>query len=118
MTPSISRIQFRHWGLVAAAAALATSTRVVGVGGVLLGGTASWFSLGSFAALFGIVFTGRRVHLAIVILSVKLLAILGLTWFAFTARHQPDPLGFAVGVSCLPAAAVWEALRLGKSTDS
>ena len=118
MTPSVSRIQVRHWTLVAAASALATSTHAVGVGGVLLGGTASWFSLASFAVLFEVLLSRRRLHLAIVILSVKLLAILGLTWFALTARHQPDPLGFTVGVSCLPLAAVWEALRLEKSTDS
>jgi len=51
--------------------------------------------------------------LAIGILFVKLVAFLGLGWLVFAASEElrPDPLGFAVGVSCMPVAAVWEAVR-------
>ena len=53
------------------------------------------------------------------ILFVKLLAFLGLGWLVFAASEtcRPDPLGFAVGVTCLPVAAVWEAMRARRTTD-
>lgn len=94
---------------------VAAATGWAGAGGVVCGGFVAWFSLASFAALFHVVLKGGRTRLAISILSVKLLALLGLTWFALTARRHPDPIGFAVGVTCLPLAAVWEALRVRKS---
>jgi hypothetical protein len=50
-------------------------------------------------------------------LFVKFLAFLGLGWLVFAASdaYRPDPLGFVVGVSCMPVAAVWEAIRAGKN---
>jgi hypothetical protein len=46
-------------------------------------------------------------------LFVKLAAFLGLGWvlFASGVEHRPDPIGFALGLTCFPAAAVWEAMR-------
>jgi len=37
----------------------------------------------------------------------------GLGWLAFTSRTvlRPDPIGFALGLTCFPLAAVWEAVR-------
>jgi hypothetical protein len=53
-------------------------------------------------------------HLAIALLFVKLLAFLGLGWWAFASgrENRPDPIGFAVGLTCFPVAAVWEAMRV------
>lgn len=55
----------------------------------------------------------RRPRLAIGVLFVKLLTLVGLGWLAFTSRTvlRPDPIGFAVGLTCFPVAAVWEAVR-------
>jgi hypothetical protein len=45
-------------------------------------------------------------------LFAKLAAVLGLGWLAFASgRGRPDPLGFALGVTCFPAAVVWDAVR-------
>ena len=112
MPPDLSRLQFRHWGLVAAAALVAAMVGSPGSGGVLVGGVAIGASVFLYAAGFGAVVRRGSARLAIAILSVKLLLFLALGWFAFHAgRYRPDPIGFALGVSCLPVAAVWEALR-------
>jgi hypothetical protein len=57
---------------------------------------------------------GVSPRLAIALLFVKLATFLGLGWLAFAAGRalRPDPIGFAVGITCFPAAAVWEALRV------
>jgi hypothetical protein len=49
-------------------------------------------------------------------LFVKLAAFLGLGWLVFVASetYRPDPLGFVVGISCMPVAVVWEAVRARK----
>ena len=110
MSPSLSRLQVRHWLLVAAAvAAAAFGGRA---GGVLIGGVAIGLSVAAYGvALDALVRRGRR-RLAIGILFVKLAALLGLGALALASkRFHPDPIGFAVGVSCFPAAAVWEAVR-------
>jgi hypothetical protein len=53
-------------------------------------------------------------RLAIGILSVKLLLFLGVGWLAFASGrgYRPDPVGFALGITCFPLAAVWEAMRI------
>jgi len=112
VTPSLSRLQLRHWGLLTAAVALAAAAGRPGVGGVLLGGATIGLSVLLYSVGLGAVLRRRRPRLAIGILFVKLLALLGLTWMVFVARqHRPDPLGFALGVTCLPVAAAWEAFR-------
>ena len=109
---SLSRLQARHWALVALVAVASAASGRFGVGGVLLGGGAIGLSVLLYAvglrALVGRV--GPR--LAIGLLFVKLLAFLGLGWWAFTSgrEHRPDPIGFAVGLTCFPVAAVWEAM--------
>jgi hypothetical protein len=84
-----------------------------GAGGVLVGGAAIGLSVLLYAAGVGLVLRRARPRLAIGLLSVKLLAFLGLGWLVFASgrEHRPDPIGFAVGITCFPAAAVWEAMR-------
>jgi predicted permease len=79
---------------------------------VLLGGGVIGASIFLYAVGLGVLVRRGSARLAIAMLSVKLLLFLALGWFAFHAgRYRPDPIGFALGVSCLPVAAVWEALR-------
>lgn len=70
-------------------------------------------SLGVYAAVARLLLAFRRRRLAIGLLFVKLAAFLGLGWLAFASgdEFRPDPIGFAVGLTCFPVAAVWEALR-------
>jgi len=112
-TPNLSRLQLRHWALVLLSASLFVAARTPGAGGVLVGGGA----IGASVLLYAVALRGllRRAspRLAIGFLSVKLLAFLGLGWLLLASgrEHHPDPIGFAVGITCFPAAAVWEAMR-------
>ena len=110
---SLSRLQVRHWTLVAIAAAVAAIAGRPGVGGVLLGGGVIGASVLIYVVGLGSVLGRGSPRLAIGLLFVKLAAFLGLGWLAFAVgrAQRPDPIGFAVGVTCFPAAAVWEALR-------
>lgn len=112
MRSEIARLQRRHWLLVAVAAAVSVATGAPGVGGVLLGGGMIGLSLALYAALFHVVVRGQRRLLAEGLLFAKLAAFLGLGWVAFASGgERPDPLGFALGVTCCPVAIVWEAVR-------
>jgi hypothetical protein len=84
------------------------------VGGVLLGGGAIGLSVLLYAVALRALLGRVGPRLAIGLLFVKLLAFLGLGWWAFTSgrEHRPDPIGFAVGLTCFPVAAVWEAMRV------
>ena len=66
-----------------------------------------------YALGFKVLFRRTGAQLAIGMLFVKLAAFLGLGWLLFTSgvEHRPDPIGFALGLTCFPAAAVWEAMR-------
>ncbi len=113
MAGDLARIQARHWTLVlgTSAAALAVAG-ARGAGGVLAGGAMIGISLALYAALFQLVVVGGHRRLAIGLLFAKLAAFLGLGWLAFASGSvRPDPLGFAFGVTCCPAAVVWEAVR-------
>jgi hypothetical protein len=111
---SLSRLQWRHWGLVGLAAAAAAALGTPGAGGVLLGGGAIGLSVLLYAAASGFILRPGRRRLAIGALFVKLLAFLGLGWLAFASGGdlRPDPVGFALGLTCFPVAAVWEAMRV------
>jgi hypothetical protein len=110
VTPSVERVQLRVAALGAAAALLCWVTGWLGPGGVAGGAGAVLVSLWLYRRLFlAAIIQGRR-RLAIGLSFVKLGALLILGWWAFSSpTWAPDPVGFAVGVSCLPAAALWEA---------
>src|SRR5262249_48935735 len=113
----------RHWVLVAVVALGALLAGTPGAGGVLLGGGAIGLVVVVYAAAARVVLRRGRPSLAIGLLFVKLAAFLGLGWWALASGrgYRPDALGFALGLTCFPAAAVWEALRARGSrwnTDS
>ena len=110
---SLSRLQARHWGLVVVLAVVAALAGMPGVGGVLIGGSAIGVTVLLYAAAFGMLTDPKRRRLAIGVLFVKLAALLGLGWLVLGSGIEitPDPLGFAAGLTCFPAAAIWEAMR-------
>lgn len=111
--PILRRLQRRHWALVATCAALSELSGRPGAGGVLLGGSIIGLSVFLSAVGIDLLLQRTRVRLAIGLVSVKLLLLLGLGWLAFAAgvSSRPDPVGFALGLTCFPVAAVWEAMR-------
>jgi hypothetical protein len=116
MGGDLTRIQVRHWGLVAVAAVASFLAGRPGAGGVLAGGALIGLSLALYVALFDLVVRGGRRRLANGLLFAKVAAFLGLGWFVVASGSgRPDPLGFALGVTCCPAAIVWEAVRGGKA---
>jgi len=84
--------------------------------GIAVGGAAIGVSTFLYATLFAVVVKGASRRLAFWMLFVKLATFLGLGWLVFAASetYRPDPLGFVVGVSCMPIAVVWEAIRARK----
>jgi hypothetical protein len=117
MRPSVERIQVRHWLLVGVAAAAAALWGRTHAWGVVVGGAAIGVSTLLYAAIFVALLRRGSERLAFWMLSVKFLAFLGLGWLVFAASeaYRPDPVGFTVGVSCMPVAAVWEAIRVRKN---
>jgi hypothetical protein len=113
MIPSdLGRLQARHWFLVVLTTGIAALVGAPGPGGVLVGGAMMGLSLALYTALFQVAVRGGRRRLAIGLLFGKLAAFLGLGWLAFASGSvRPDPMGFAFGVTCCPAAVVWEAAR-------
>jgi hypothetical protein len=116
MAPSVERIQVRHWLLVGLGTLVAALWARSLLWGVIVGGAAIGISMLLYAAVFLAALRRRSGRLAFGMLFVKFLAFLGLGWLVFAASEtwRPDPLGFVVGVSCMPVAAVWEAMRAGK----
>jgi hypothetical protein len=111
MTHELRRIVARHLVLVIGLA-LGALVMGVGPGGVVLGGAVIALSVWLYGTMFEMVVGAGRRRLAIVLLFAKLAAVLGLGWLAFASgRGRPDPLGFALGVTCFPAAVVWDAVR-------
>jgi hypothetical protein len=100
-------------GVLALAAALCARDRWWGIA---VGGAAIGLSTFLYAALFAAVMKRASRRLAFGMLFVKLAAFLGLGWLVFAASeaYRPDPLGFVVGVTCMPVAVVWEAMRARK----
>jgi hypothetical protein len=107
-------LQVRHWVLVGGVAGLALVVGWPGVGGVALGGGVIGVSVPIYAAGLRLLVRPGRRRLAIGLLFAKLSILLALGWLAFAAgarRYRPNPIGFALGLTCFPVAAVWEALR-------
>ena len=108
----VGRLQARHWTLTAIATATAWALGAPGPCGVALGGAMIGVSLALYATLFDLVVLGGRRRLAIGLLFAKLAAFLGLGGLTFASgSERPDPMGFALGVTCCPAAILWEAVR-------
>jgi hypothetical protein len=110
---SLRRLQVRHWSLVAGTVAVAFLLGRPGVGGILTGGATIGLSVLLYSVGLRAMVRRARPRLAIGLLFVKLAALVGLGWLVLAAGRdrRPDPVGFAVGLTCFPAAAVWEALR-------
>lgn len=116
MSPDVRRFQVTHWALVGLASAGATAGGRAAAVSVLLGGGLIGVLTWLYAQAFQAIVARRRLRFAVALLFVKVGALLGLGWLAFAApgEYRPDPMGLALGISCLPAAAVWEALRVRK----
>ena len=116
MQPSVERIQRRLVVITLIAAALWALAFGAGWSGVLVGGAVILASVWLFARIFtAAIVTGRRT-LATGLTFVKLAVFLALGWLAFSApAWAPDPMAFAVGVSGLPLAALWEALEVRRN---
>jgi len=113
VTATVDRIQKRIAGLTIVVALAWWYADRSGARGVLVGGIVVLGSVWLLARLFEAAIVTRRRRLAMALTFVKLAAFLGLGWIAFTVPSStPDPVGFAVGVSMLPIAAVWEALEV------
>jgi hypothetical protein len=110
--PSVGGIQRKILGLGLVGIGAAILIGRPGPWGVFLGASVVVASLWIYALLFDAVFrTGRR-RLALGLTFVKLAAFLALGWWAMSRGVGTfDPLGFAVGVTCLPLAALWEAMQ-------
>jgi len=109
---SVSGVALRHWLLVvgvAGAAALASPP--VGMA-VLFGGGVMGASLHLYAIGLRTLVQRGSPRLALGAFFVKLALFLGVGWLVFSSEgYRPDAVGFAAGVSCLPVAAAWEAIR-------
>lgn len=112
MNRIVRRVLWWHLATVMVVAAAAAATGAVGPGGVLLGGGTLGLAVFAYGAALGLVMQRGSRRLAMTLLFAKFCGFLGLGWWAFSATQQgPDPLGFAVGVTCFPFATVVGALR-------
>jgi glucose-6-phosphate-specific signal transduction histidine kinase len=112
VTADVWRFQARHWGLLLVAVGASVAFGSPPASSVLLGGAAIGLATLMYATAFRAALQRGRLRLALVLLFVKVAALFGLGWVVLTSRTwRPDPTGFALGVSCLPVAAVWEAIR-------
>ena len=109
--PSVRGVQLKITALGAAAIAICLMAWGPGVWGVLFGVGLVMTSLWTYAILFDAAIRKGNRRLALGLPFVKLAAFLALGWWVITrGAGAIDPLGVAVGVTCLPLAAVWEAL--------
>lgn len=101
----------RHFLLVALAAVGGMGFGL-GPGGVLVGGGVMGLVVWGYGKALGALMGRGSRHLAMIFPFAKFLTLLGLGWLALSGTtHVPDPLGFAVGVTCFPVAVVWGTLR-------
>lgn len=112
MTASVSGVALRHWMLVVGAAgASALVSPAVGLA-IFFGGGVMGASLHLYAIGLRVLIRQGSPRLALGALFVKLALFLGVGWVVFSSEgYRPDAVGFAAGVSCLPIAAAWEAIR-------
>lgn len=112
---SLKRLQLYHWSLVGVGAAVSV---LIGQprtgGGIVLGGGVMGCSVWLNAVGLRRVLGKGSPRLAIGLVSVKLLAFLGLGAMAFRSGGNGglDPVGLALGIGCFFVAALSEALRV------
>jgi len=113
MSGTLTRVHARHAVLVvAAASALAIHRAPPAALGAILGGAVIGGSVLLNTLTFHFAVRRPNPRVAIGISSVKLLGSLLLVWWVMThVGWRPDPVGFAIGVTCYPVAALWDALR-------
>jgi predicted permease len=101
-----------HWALVVATATAAWLAGKPWVWGIVIGGGAIGLLTLIHAGALTVMLRRGSTRLAVLIVAVKFAASLGLAWLALSAGDlRPDPVGFALGLTCLPVAVVCEALR-------
>jgi hypothetical protein len=111
--PSVNGVQRKIAALGAAAVAINLVTSRSRTWGILLGIGLVASSLWLYAVLFDVVVRRGRRRLALGLTFAKLALLLVLGWWVVVrGAGKIDPLGLAVGVTCLPLAALWEALTV------
>ena len=112
MRASVSGVALRHWLLVVGIGGAAALVSPPAALAVLFGGGVMGASLHLYAVGLRILVRRGSARLALGALFVKLALFLGVGWVVFSSEgYRPDAVGFAAGVSCLPLAAAWEAIR-------
>lgn len=112
MAGTLDRIQARHAVLVLGSAVVLAPFRPATALGALVGGAVIGASVLLNTLTFHFAVRRPNARVAIGISSVKLLASLLMVWCVMTyVGWRPDPAGFAIGVTCYPLAALWDALR-------
>lgn len=112
MGGTLNRVQGRHALLVLLAAVALAAIRMEAALGAIVGGSVIGGSVLLNTLTFHFAVRRPNARVAIGISSVKLLASLLMVWCLMTyAGWRPDPVGFAIGVTCYPVAALWDALR-------
>lgn len=109
---AIDRLQRDHWGCVVLAALVSLlAGRDVALS-VVLGGAAISGAALLYTWIFQLALRKQSTRLAILLLFVKLAGFLGLGWWILVnGRGHLQPIGFAIGVTAFPVAAVRAALR-------
>ena len=110
--PSVSGVQRRIAALGVVAVAISLVAGRAYTWGVVLGIGLVASSLWLYAMLFEVAVRRGRRRLALGLMFAKLAVLLALGWWVMVrGAGKIDPLGVAVGVTCLPLAALWEALK-------
>jgi len=111
--PSVSGVQRKIAVLGAAAMTISLVANSPCTWGILLGVGLVASSLWLYAVLFDVAVRRGRRRLALGLTFAKLTLLLALGWWVVVrGAGKIDPLGVAVGVTCLPLAALWEALTV------
>ena len=112
MPPSIRRVQWRIAGLALLCMGAGTALGRPQPAGVFLGAALVASSLWIYGIVLDAVLRSGDRRLALGLTFVKLSGFLALGWWAMRwGAGAIDPLGVAAGITCLPMAALWEALE-------
>lgn len=116
MRPSISRVQWKIAALALLAMGAGSLLGKPQPTAVVLGAALVASSVWIYAAVLDAVLRSGSRRLALSLTFVKLCGFLTLGWWAMRlGAGAIDPLGVAAGITCLPLAAVWEALDVRRN---